>query len=213
MRFSYIGCVHYREFEESLCRLPTIDAVRVVGSNGTVREVHVLATPGKPAKQIVRDVQSLAMARFGLTIDRRVVSVVQIESEETSGGDRPAVVDITTEPDGARSTVTLTLSWKDEIFTGTANGPAATATKLRIVGDATIAALEKVIGEEHALALAALEAPIVGGKTVAIAQIVIVSGGEERMVVGSAIVGSDPSIAAARAVLDAVNRLVPQLRR
>ncbi|NOY56424.1 MAG: hypothetical protein GXP34_10620, partial [Actinobacteria bacterium] len=52
----------YRELEEALCLLPTVDAVRIVGDNGRVAEVHVLAAPAKPPKQVVRDVQSLAMA-------------------------------------------------------------------------------------------------------------------------------------------------------
>ena len=56
----------YAELEETLGRLPTVDAVRVVGDNGHVAEVHVLAVPGKPAKQIVRDVlEQVTRARRG----------------------------------------------------------------------------------------------------------------------------------------------------
>ena len=63
------------------------------------------------------------------------------------------------------------------------------------------------------LALAALEVATVAGRPVAIAQVVVVSGGEERTMVGSALAGQDQSQAAVRAVLDALNRYVPQLRR
>ena len=53
-------------------------------------EVHVLAGGVKPAKQVVRDVQSVAMAQFDLDIDHRIVSVVQIpdDSVEVGGGRR-----------------------------------------------------------------------------------------------------------------------------
>ncbi|MDH5423312.1 MAG: hypothetical protein OEY55_16035 [Acidimicrobiia bacterium] len=205
--------MRYQELEETLCRLPTVDAVRVVGANGTISEIHVLGTPGKPPKQVVRDVQSLAMAQFGLTVDRRVISVVQIENNEIVQSDRPAIVDILEEPVGSKLTVTVSLAWRNEIITGVASGPSAATTRLRSVGEATVAALEQAIGEDTAVALAAVETPTVGARQVAVAQIVIVTGGEERVLVGSALVGSNEAQAAVRAVLDAVNRLVPGFRR
>jgi len=70
--------VDIAELEETLARLPSVNAVRVAGGGGEIREVHVLAAPDKAPKQVVRDVQTLALARFGITIDRRVISVVQI---------------------------------------------------------------------------------------------------------------------------------------
>lgn len=201
------------ELEEALCRLPTVDAVRVVGENGAVSEVHVLASPSKPPKQVVRDVQSLAMASFGLSIDRRVISVVQIETDEGTKGERPAILDITESPTGPKLTVAVSLAWQNELFVGEATGPGAVTTRQRLVGEATLRALEQAIGEEVALALAAVATPTVGAREVAIAQVVIVSGGEERLVVGSALVGQDRPRATVRAVLDALNRQVPQLRR
>lgn len=205
--------VNYRELEEALCRLPTVDAARVVGDNGRVAEVHILAAPAKAPKQIVRDVQSLAMASFGITIDRRSVSVVQIDRSDRAPGERPAVLEIKEVPQGSRINATVTLGWQGEVFVGEAGGPAASATRLRMVGEATLQALEQAIGGETGLALAALEVVSVGGRDVAVAQVVVVSGGEERTTVGSALAGHDPSQSAVRAVLDALNRYVPQLRR
>ena len=44
-----------RELEDELCRLGGVHAVRIVGDRaGRPIEVHVLADPTKPAKQIVR---------------------------------------------------------------------------------------------------------------------------------------------------------------
>lgn len=44
-----------------------------------VREIHVLTSSKRPAKQIVRDVQTLLLTRFNQPIDHRVVSVAYIE--------------------------------------------------------------------------------------------------------------------------------------
>ena len=49
----------------------------------------MLAAPGKPAKQVVRDVQSLAMAQFDIDLDHRIVSVVQIE-DDSADAQQPA---------------------------------------------------------------------------------------------------------------------------
>ena len=67
--------------EAELSRIPGVTATRVVlDESGAPSEIHVLATPDKPAKQVVRDVQSVALARFDLELDRRIVSVVQLDS-------------------------------------------------------------------------------------------------------------------------------------
>src|SRR2546423_15501903 len=74
-----------REVEKELCRLPEVNAARIVEDEiGRPVEVHILASRDKHAKQIVRDVQSVAMATFGLELDRRLASVGQLEG---GGGD------------------------------------------------------------------------------------------------------------------------------
>src|SRR4249919_598706 len=67
--------------EAELCRLPEVVAVRmVVDDVGRPVELHVLATPTKTPKQIARDIQSVALASFGLELDRRIISVVQLDT-------------------------------------------------------------------------------------------------------------------------------------
>jgi hypothetical protein len=202
-----------RALEATIRRLPGVEAVRVVMNASNPVEVHILAHPGKPAKQIVRDVQSLALAAYNLTIDRRIVSVVQLEGADAVGGDRVVVEDVTETVDGSRMTIAVSLKWQDKMLVGEAQGPAASSTRLRLVAEATVSALQQVLTDRAAVAVAAADTPTVGGRAVAIAQVVIVSEGVERVVVGSALVGADPSRAMVRAVLDALNRLVPELRR
>jgi len=77
------------ELEDSLRAIPGVRAASVVtGPDARPTEVHVLANPGKPAKQVVRDVQSVAMAQFGVDIDHRIVSVVQIPEDAVEVGDQ-----------------------------------------------------------------------------------------------------------------------------
>lgn len=198
----------YRELEDTLARLPSVNAVRVAGEGDEVREVHVLAAPDKAAKQVVRDVQTLALARFGITVDRRAISVVQIGPERlTPEDDRPAIMGVHEIPEGARTTVVVTMRWHNEEYVGTATGPAAPSARLRLVGEAALRAVETIIGDE-ALALDAIGAPGIGMRKVIV--VVVVSTGTlgEDVSVGSALSQGDDSEAAVRAVLDALNRRI-----
>jgi hypothetical protein len=97
-----------RALEQAIARLPEVEHARVVVNGNTVTEVHVLASSGKPAKQLVRDVQSVALAGFDVEVDRRVISVVQFESPDLANRDRPLVEDVSEQIDGSRMRVTVT---------------------------------------------------------------------------------------------------------
>ena len=202
-----------RAFEDIITSLPGIETVRVITDGGEPSEVHVLAQPGKPAKQLVRDIQSVAQAQFHTALDRRIISVVQIEGADLLTGNRPVVKDVAESVSGSRISVTVELAWHDERIVGTATGPAAQSTKLRLVAEATLNALEQALDEDVAFGVSAVDITNVGAHLVAIAVIVFVVGGTERVLTGSAIGGGDASQAMVRAVLDALNRHVPSLRR
>lgn len=201
--------MNYRELEESLTRLDSIDAVRIVNDGDRIAEVHVIAALEKPAKQVVRDVQSLAMARFGAAIDRRVISVVQISPSDLApvATARPAVVEVMETPNGTRTTLNVTLRHRDEEHTGSATGPAVSSARLRLIGDASISAVEEAYVELPPVALDSIAVTQVGSHRVVVA--VVVAAGErgtEQMVVGSALSQGDDGEAAVKAVLNALNR-------
>ena len=205
--------MNLRDFEEKVRRLPGVEAARVVTEGGAVTEVHVLTGMTKAAKQVVRDVQSLAQAVFGLSIDRRVVSVVQLPDLDLAQGDRPVIVDVSEQMDGNHTKVVVTLGWQGDTLVGEVAGAAAHTTRNRLVAEATIEALQQALQETTAIGVASVDLPSLGSRSVAIAQIVMVNDGAERMMVGSALVDGESSRAVVRAVLDALNRHIPELRR
>jgi len=196
------------ELEETLARLASVTAVRVTGTADAIDEVHVLASPEKAPKQVVRDVQTVALARFGLTIDRTAISVVQIGPDAiASDEDRPAIMGVHEAPQGTRTTVTVTLGWHGEEYIGTATGPAATSARLRLVGEAGLRAIEQLL-DGDALALDAIGHPSIGMRSVIVAVVVATGVRGEEVTVGSALSSGDDSETAVRAVLDALNRRI-----
>ena len=205
--------LNFRELEESISRLESVDAVRIVGDGEKVVEVHILAASSKPPKQVVRDVQSLAMARYGANIDRRVISVVQLAADALRNRtlERPALVGIREEPEGNRTTVHVTLAWQNGDHTGSESGPSAPSAKLRLIGQATLNALDNIFIDPPPLALDSIGTSAVGMRTIVIAVIVGASDKDEELAVGSALSQGDDGDAAVRAVLDALNRRLPAL--
>jgi hypothetical protein len=205
--------VNTREFEDKVRRLSGVEAARVVDDGDTIVEVHVLTDTGKAAKQVVRDVQTLAQAAFGVAIDRRIVSVVQLPEADLVQGDRPVIIDVSETVDGSRISVEVNLSWHGDRLVGEVTGAAAHTTRLRLVAEATLEALRQALQQATAFAVASVDVVPLGGRQVAVAQVVMVSDATERLMVGSALAGGDVSRAVVRAVLDALNRHIPDLRR
>lgn len=71
------------QVEAALRTLRDVEGASVQAVGQEVREIHVLTRSGRPAKQIVRDVQTLLLTRFGRPIDHRVVSVAFARAEGT----------------------------------------------------------------------------------------------------------------------------------
>jgi hypothetical protein len=200
------------DLEDALRQIPGVKAASVVTSpNAVPTEVHVLATTGKAAKQIVRDIQSLAMARYGLDIDHRIVSVVQFDEPEDHDGDgeitppRPVVSSITlrTTGDTAQTTIGITLGGTS--FEGAATGSATAAARPRLVAQATLEALGELLGTPAAVDHASVVQ--VGGRAVAVCVLTLsIPRQGDQLMTGSALVRNDEVDAIARSVLDALNR-------
>jgi hypothetical protein len=200
------------EVEREICRLPDVSIVRLVAEpDGRISEVHVVAQQGKHPKQIVRDVQSIALASFGLEIDRRVISVVQlggsILEEGAAPEPRPSIVAITAEASGLRSLVRVTLALDDDEAVGFAEGSIATTARHRLVALATVDSLRQLEPAAECVDVDHAQIVRIGAQDVAVVTVVFVIPPAEQMVSGSAIVRPQQEAdAVARAILDATNR-------
>jgi hypothetical protein len=213
-----------REVERELCRLPEVNAARIVEDEiGRPIEIHILASRDKHAKQIVRDVQSVAMATFGLELDRRLVSVVQLEGgagdERVVGTNgrstalsRVSIDGITAEKSGLRSHVRVTLTQGSDEATGITEGSIASSARHRLVAQSTLDALRQLVPAADCADVEMATVLRVGQRDVAVTNVTFVIPPGEEIVSGSALVrdGGEQE-AVARAVLDAVNRRLPHL--
>jgi hypothetical protein len=207
------------DVEAELCRLPDVVAARIVADpSGRPVEVHVLAHTGKHAKQVVRDVQSVALASFGIDLDRRIVSVVQLDADEDdtlatigqSSIARSQITAVDSHVAGRRATVRVSIRLGHDEATGFAEGSVATASRPRLVAAAAIDALEQ-LGVVDTLDIDEAAVVRVGNDNLAVVTLVSVAPPHELRLCGSVIVRQQDDDAIVRAVLDAINRRLQYL--
>jgi hypothetical protein len=208
------------EFEAALRAVPGIREASVrTGPDAHPIEVHVVAGGLKPAKQVVRDVQSVAMAQFDLDIDHRIVSVVQIPDDSAEVGDaagvhedpadealpRPALTSITVTKAEGDTVVDVSLAIAGAVFTGHASGPWGSLHRPRIIASATLAALTELLGIPAQVESA--QVLDVANREVALTTLILtIPRLGDQVLCGSALVRGDEEDAVARSVLAAVNR-------
>ena len=210
------------ELEDSLRHIPGVKAASVVtGPDAVPTEVHVLASPGKAAKQVVRDVQSLALARFDIDIDHRIVSVVQMGDDEVQTVDaisdsaaaedasdpvvRPSIAAITVRSGNGETEASVSLAINEQLFEGKSRGPAGQSHRARLVAAATLDAVSELLGQPCEVESAAIVAT--GSREIALSVLtVMVPRTGEQVLTGAAVVRGDEADAVVRSVLAALNR-------
>jgi hypothetical protein len=215
---------------ESLIReLPGVLGARlVINEWGGVREIHVLADTSRPAKSVVRDVESALMARWGLQVDHKRISVAQVvDAPRRPQPVRLRVQRLTLTTDATRGetevTVSLTPAAEEqdplgrpartaqgppEVWEGRAAGDAGAGTPLRLTVAATLAALNQTLLRGHSFALVdAAPCTLRGQDLVNVLVRYRAPRGFAQLLAGAAVVRNGGLDAGVRAALQATNRV------
>lgn len=219
--------------ESELKKIAGVKNARIVGSEAP-EEIHVVASVSRSPKQVVRDVQSLAAAGYGVSIDHRIVSVVQLEEADpppppstiqleppvqepapsavgapAHHDDRRPVLDrVVLGTRGSAGWVEVGLKWPDGTETdGSGSAGPSRETRARGAAKAVVNALEPVLAERGAeLELDQVLIHRMDSADSVFVRATFFEGGSAIPIVGSAIVYDDVASAAVRALLHAVNR-------
>lgn len=107
--------------------------------------------------------------------------------------------------DGGRVSITVTLEWDGQEYSGTATGERGPAIELKTTALAAIEALEKLSGQSLDLRIIGVKAIHAFDSDLMVASLFRSAGVQQRLV-GTVVVAEDPLGAAAVAVLSALNR-------
>ncbi len=215
-----------RAIEEKLNALNGVLSSRIVVNRaGEILEIHAVASPGRHPKQILRDIESTLLAEEGIRIDRRKVSIAQLDS--TPAVPAPATpatpatsttvghsrrlrflkISSSLSPDGGEVDITL---GKDNLQGfGKASFPLSSGSE-RAVAEATLRAVERFIRDGRFEVLE-IDCRSVGSHRGVFVHVEHNISGRVTPLLGSALVQRDLNLAALHATLNAVNRFVGRL--
>ena len=205
--------VNREEIERILCQIAEIDAARVVyNRNDEIDELHILASNAKGPRQIVRDVESVLMARFGIAVDHKKISIAQIgdigpvANETPPSPERLKITGINIEINGHEATFEVSLSRNEASRVGTATGPSSQNGRLRLAALATLDAARKYAPAEQNYSLEHISiVPSNHGKVALVCVSTMTRSGEE-VFAGSAVVKFNEGDTIVKATLAAINR-------
>ncbi len=208
--------VRVEDIEAALTQVGEIKAARVVVDiDGSIQEIHVLALPSKQPKQLVRDIESTIMARFGIPVDHRKISIAllgremveqQSEAAERPSAVRPRIISINASVAGLEASASVTLEIGGSEFVGAAKGPASQTGRVRHVAMATLDALSQYVDGASSFALEDVTIVQLGRERAAVSCVTLVTQFGEQSFTGSALVRQNDSDSIVRATLDAINR-------
>lgn len=208
--------------------LPGVISAKVVRQEtGAIKEIHLLSTTEFAPKQVVRNVESAMLARFGARVDHRAVSVARsVDTVKASlpvdvapAAPKPAPAaaagrgvyfdDVEVRRSRSKGlSCTVTLRAASERYVGNASGAESSRARGELAATATVAALSGLLAENVTLAF---ESCITVDATERAFAFVVISGRagrETTYLSGSCEVKDSLETAAVLAVLDATARWI-----
>ena len=197
-----------RQLQNAIEQIRGVTTARVmIDEGGEISEIHVIADQRRAPKPIVRDIETLLLARFAIRVDYRRISLVQMtEPLPEPEPDRLRFISAELDP-ADDTTVQVVLQAQAERYAG--NAADSGDDTGRAAADATLAAVQKAIG--RSIPLTVQHTQVVDGGEQAVCLAVIraaFEAGEERLT-GTCLVAGNIWEAASKATLDAINRRLP----
>src|SRR5262245_42571537 len=200
--------------EQLVAQVRGVLAVRVVkDEQGKIDELHVVGSPERSAKQMVRDVESLLFVRGGVRLDHRKISLVQVaESSIHPAAVRVQLLNITRSGEDQTTTMTVTLGMGGRRVQGVGRGrPDQSEQPEQLLGYATIHALDQLIGPEGQFRLERLQRQPFGELDVILSHLSLTTDEGIETLLGISVMRENDLSSVTRAILDAVNRRLQRL--
>jgi hypothetical protein len=195
-----------RTMESAINKIRGVYAAQVVIGDDNVEEIHVIASPMRKPKQVVRDIESMLLVNFGVRVDYRRISLVQMQEERLFQAEgRPRLVTVRT-VEGPNRRAEVELEKDGHLFVGTAHSPGAAIDMIRLVGMATIEAMEQVLGERVTYHIDDTRQITINDLEAIVVTVTLEFATAQETLLGVSLVRNEANEAAARATLNAVNR-------
>jgi hypothetical protein len=189
-------------------KIDGVMSVKLVIEEDELREVHILGNTLRAPKQIVRDIESSLLAAFDYRIDRKIISIAQIQNDDNIALRRIKYSGIDFKTEGNALDCTVYLSHDGEEFSEKITGIKTAANRKKIVAAATVRSVEAILGQAFLFNVEDVFIHTYRDINYVTVIVNMVLNENEETMIGSAIVRQDANEAIAKAALDAVNRRI-----
>ena len=200
--------MEYGNFEGLINKINGVISTKIIQQDDEIQELHILANTLRAPKQIVRDIESILLTSFDYRIDRKVISIAQIETDECDPIKRIKFGGISLDVQANMLECKVKLLYEEQEFYVTQVGIKTSANRKKIVAKATIDAVEKIIGQSYIFDVQDVLSTTNREVTFISVLVNMVINELEETMVGSAIVTNDINEAIAKATLAAINRRI-----
>ena len=200
--------MEFDNFEELINKINGVISTKIVHKANEIEELHIMANTLRSPKQIVRDIESILLTSFDYRIDRKVISIVQIETDDFNPIKRIKFGGISLDVQANMLECKVKLLYEEQEFFVTQVGIKTSANRKKIVAKATIDAVEKIIGQSYIFDVQDVLSTTNREVTFISVLVNMVINETEETMVGSAIVTNDINEAIAKATLAAINRRI-----
>jgi len=198
----------FNVFQEMINKINGVISTKIIHQDNEIQELHILANTLRSPKQIVRDIESILLTSFDYRIDRKVISIAQIETDDSDPIKRIKFGGISLDVQSNMVECKVKLLYEEQEFFVTQVGIKTAVNRKKIVAKATIDAVEKILGQTFIFdvqdVITSTNRDII---FISVLVNMVINESEETMV-GSAIVKNDINEAIAKATLAAINRRV-----
>ena len=198
----------FNVFEEMINKINGVISTKIIHQDNDIQEMHILANSLRAPKQIVRDIESILLTSFDYRIDRKVISIAQIETDDCDPIKRIKFGGISLDVQANMVECKVKLLYEEEEFFVTQVGIKTAANRKKIVAKATIDAVEKILGQAFIFDVQDVISTTNRDITFISVLVNMVINESEETMVGSAIVRNDVNETIAKATLAAINRRV-----
>ncbi|HZK24039.1 MAG TPA: hypothetical protein VFC74_01490 [Oscillospiraceae bacterium] len=199
------------ECESLIKRIRDVLSVNIVlGEQSEIVEVHVLAEAGRNAKQIVRDIETLLQVEYGIDLDHKKVSIVQLnQGQKLAHEKRLNFTGISYSLQGSQLEAVVELAADKRTCQGRSSGVNTRRNGIRLFAQATTEAIKQFLAPGATLIFEDVAQFSLGSQTIIATTLTLLHDISEETLVGSALIRHDDKDAVVRATLAAINRRVP----
>lgn len=200
-----------RLLEEFIDGLGDVHSVRVVmTSEDEVDQIHVLSSARRGVAQVIQDVATAVLTRFGIEVDPEQIFVTQLRDEQDADNNpnRFRLMGVSSGLYEGEARAEVELRYHNRVYRGEARGLLSIGDPLHLVARATVQAVEKGVGWPGLFHVEDVRLTELNGSDVVNVAVRMASRPQDLELLGSAYVRRDKREATAKATLSAINRHV-----